>query len=157
MPSLPLFIQDASGAAAWAANTPLDDFWGMLLVLWFYIASLFAGTIDYLATGIHRLSEWIQQPEIQILCLVWFIVFWVVLFIPLLMGFGPAGVLAGSMAAGFQSWMYGGFTPAGGVFAVLTSIGMIGVFQPVPVASASVIASLVTVVVAGVRRDIIGH
>jgi hypothetical protein len=61
------------------------------------------------------------------------------------------------MAAGFQSWMYGGFTPAGGVFAVLTSIGMIGVFQPVPVASASVIASLVTVVVAGVRKDITSH
>ena len=61
------------------------------------------------------------------------------------------------MVAGFQSWMYGGFTPAGGVFAVLTSIGMIGVFQPAPVASASVIASLVTVVVAGVRGDITGH
>jgi hypothetical protein len=121
MPSLQLFIQDASSAAAWAANTPLDDFWGMLLVLWFYIASLFAGAIDYIATEIHQLSEWIQQPgallpdicpivpyrthdstndlEIQILCLVWFIVFWVVLFIPLLMGFGPAGVLAGELLA----------------------------------------------------------
>lgn len=35
--------------------------------------------------------------EIQVLCVVWFIVFWVVLAIPLLMGFGPAGVLAGRL------------------------------------------------------------
>jgi hypothetical protein len=60
--SLQLFIQDASGSAAWAANTPWDDFWSMLITLWYYIPSLFAGAIDYLATGIHRLSEWIQQP-----------------------------------------------------------------------------------------------
>ena len=62
IPSLQLFIQDASGAAAWAANTPGDDFWGMPLVVWFYITSLCAGAIDYLATGIHQLSEWVQQP-----------------------------------------------------------------------------------------------
>ena len=63
----------------------------------------------------------------------------------------------GSMAAGVQSWVYGGFTPAGGVFAVLTSIGMIGVFQPIPIIGASIIASLVTAVVAGVRKDVGGH
>ena len=62
MSSLQLFIQDASGAAAEAANTPGHDFGGMLLVLWFYITSLCAGAVNYLATGIHRLSEWIQQP-----------------------------------------------------------------------------------------------
>jgi hypothetical protein len=119
MPSLQLFIQDASSVATWTMNTPWDDFSGMLLVLWFYITSLFAETVDYLAAGIHQFSEWIQQPgallsdcysllfcrthdptnnlEIQILCLVWFIAFWVVLVIPLLMGFGTAGVIAGGL------------------------------------------------------------
>ena len=33
----------------------------------------------------------------------------------------------GSLAAGFQSFMYGGFTPAGGIFATLTSLAMLGI------------------------------
>ncbi|MBW0493248.1 hypothetical protein O181_032963 [Austropuccinia psidii MF-1] len=37
----------------------------------------------------------------------------------------------GSLAATFQSAMYGGFTPAGGVFANLTSMGMTGTLLPV--------------------------
>ena len=31
-----------------------------------------------------------------------------------------------SLAAAFQSFMYGGFTPAGGIFATLTSMAMLG-------------------------------
>ncbi|MBW0530549.1 hypothetical protein O181_070264 [Austropuccinia psidii MF-1] len=42
------------------------------------------------------------------------------------LGFGAAGIVAGSLAAAFQSAMYGAFTPAAGVFAVLTSLGMTG-------------------------------
>lgn len=38
---------------------------------------------------------------------------------------------SGSIAAAFQSWMYGGFTPAAGVFATLTSLGMLGFANPV--------------------------
>ena len=34
--------------------------------------------------------------------------------------------LLGSLAAGFQSYMYGDFTPAGGIFATLTSMAMLG-------------------------------
>jgi len=63
------------------------------------------------------------------------------LFICLGLGFGPIGViggmllfprifglltLLGSLAAGFQSYMYGDFTPAGGIFATLTSMAMLG-------------------------------
>ena len=32
----------------------------------------------------------------------------------------------GSLAAIFQSFMYGAFTPAGGIFATLTSMAMLG-------------------------------
>jgi hypothetical protein len=59
--------------------------------------------------------------------------------------------ITGSLAAGFQSWMYGAFTPAGGVFAVLTSIGMMGFFAPPLVAVAVVVASVVTGIVAKLR------
>ena len=34
------------------------------------------------------------------------------------------------MAAAFQAYMYGGFTPAAGVFATLTSLGMLGWANP---------------------------
>lgn len=47
--------------------------------------------------------------------------------------------------------MYGAFTPAGGVFAVLTSIGMMGFFAPPLVAGAVVVASVVTGIVALLR------
>jgi hypothetical protein len=50
--------------------------------------------------------------------------------------------------------MYGGFTPAGGAFAVLTSIGMMGILVPFFIVPAAIIASLVTVAV-GMTRDII--
>ncbi|PYI31884.1 hypothetical protein BP00DRAFT_446113 [Aspergillus indologenus CBS 114.80] len=42
-----------------------------------------------------------------------------------ILGFGSLGVVRGSLAAWFQSLMYGGYTPAGGVFAKLTSMGML--------------------------------
>ncbi|KAJ5482865.1 hypothetical protein N7539_006311 [Penicillium diatomitis] len=35
----------------------------------------------------------------------------------------------GSLAAKFQSVMYGAFTPGGGIFATLTSLGMRGILQ----------------------------
>jgi hypothetical protein len=51
------------------------------------------------------------------------------------------------MAAGFQSWMYGAFTPAGGVFATLTSLGMLGLAAPAFVLGAAAVATVVSVVV----------
>ena len=53
----------------------------------------------------------------------------------------------GSLAAAFQSWAYGGFTPAGGAFATLTSMGMLGFLAPLETTAAAVLATGVTVVV----------
>ena len=49
--------------------------------------------------------------------------------------------------AAFQSFMYGGFTPAGGIFATLTSMVMVGTFMPAVVAVAAVFATVVAVIV----------
>ncbi|GAO19821.1 uncharacterized protein UV8b_01816 [Ustilaginoidea virens] len=56
----------------------------------------------------------------------------------LLLGFGPVGIGAGSLAAAFQSYMYGAFTPAGSLFATLTSFGMRGLMVPVAAGCAAV-------------------
>ena len=53
----------------------------------------------------------------------------------------------GTIAAAFQSWAYGGFTPAGGFFATLTSMGMLGILAPIEASAAAVTATLVTVIV----------
>jgi hypothetical protein len=63
------------------------------------------------------------------------------------LGFGPLGVVAGSTAAGFQAWMYGGFTPAAGIFATLTSLGMLGLMMPAAVAFAASFATIVAFLV----------
>ena len=49
-----------------------------------------------------------------------------VALIPITLGFGGAGIVAGSVAAGIQSVI--GNVAAGSVFAVCTSLGMTGVF-----------------------------
>ncbi|ELU37531.1 hypothetical protein AG1IA_08441 [Rhizoctonia solani AG-1 IA] len=96
--------------------------------------------------------------------IVWFVVFWICVLIPLALGFGPVGViggasirsrdpflltwlmvsfrLSGSLAAWFQSVIYGAFTPAGGFFAVMTSVGMMGVACPPVAVPSMIIASL---------------
>lgn len=43
--------------------------------------------------------------------------------------------------------MYGGFTPAGGIFATLTSMAMLGTLTPPGVLVASILATGVAVVV----------
>ncbi|KAI9730288.1 MAG: hypothetical protein M1818_008191 [Claussenomyces sp. TS43310] len=40
-------------------------------------------------------------------------------------GFGSLGVVAGSIAASIQATQYGGFIPAGGVFALLQYLGAV--------------------------------
>ena len=46
--------------------------------------------------------------------------------IPMIMGFGTAGIVGGSIAAGIQAMI--GNVAAGSLFAVCTSLGMTGVF-----------------------------
>ncbi|KAK0746916.1 hypothetical protein B0T18DRAFT_163200 [Schizothecium vesticola] len=79
--------------------------------------------------------------------LAWIVTFWVIIFICLGVGFGPKGIIGGSLAAAFQSYMYGGFTPAGGIFATLTSMAMLGVLIPPLVVVAVVVSCLVAAIV----------
>lgn len=55
--------------------------------------------------------------------------------------------ISGSLAAAFQSFMYGAFTPAGGIFATLTSMGMMGTIMLPVVLVAAVVATCVAVLV----------
>ncbi len=48
-------------------------------------------------------------------------------FIPIALGFGTAGIVAGSIAAATQSSI--GAVAAGSTFATMTSLGMTGVFS----------------------------
>ncbi|KAK3898224.1 hypothetical protein C8A05DRAFT_38196 [Staphylotrichum tortipilum] len=98
-------------------------------------------------------TEWASQPRqfytshVIAAALAWLITFCAVCITILGLGFGPAGVVAGSLAAAFQAFMYGGFTPAGGIFATLTSMGMLGALMPAALVLAMVLATGVAVVV----------
>ncbi|CAE6335854.1 unnamed protein product [Rhizoctonia solani] len=87
-------------------------------------------------------SQFLLRPEVRNALIVWFIVFWVCALIPLASGFGSKGVIAGSIAAWFQSVVYGAFTPAGGFFAIMTSVGMLGIAHPHIFVPSTIIASL---------------
>lgn len=43
--------------------------------------------------------------------------------------------------------MYGGFTPAGGIFAILASMAMLGTFMPAAAILASIVATGLAVIV----------
>ncbi|KAG6017133.1 hypothetical protein E4U54_008247 [Claviceps lovelessii] len=90
----------------------------------------------------HRTSK-----EVLAVILAWAVTFTAVCTLILCLGFGPVGIGAGTLAAAFQSYMYGGFTPAGGIFATLTSIGMLGMLMPAAALLAAMIATGVAVAV----------
>lgn len=90
-------------------------------------------------------------PGVQKLILAYIASFSVVFVFLMLLGFGPLGVGAGSLAAAFQSVVYGGFVPAGGLFASLTSMGMLGTLAPLFLGVAALVATAVTVMVWGFR------
>lgn len=50
----------------------------------------------------------------------------------------------GTLAAAFQSAFYGAFVPAGGLFATLTSMGMLGTLTPLFLGLAAVAAAVFT-------------
>ena len=105
----------------------------------------------------------------------WWITFAVVLILLSFVGFNAPGIGAGmssqllraiaplvlfclsietdnnkdiaTLAAAFQSWAYGGFTPAGGIFATLTSMGMLRTLMPVQVLCSAVLATVVGLIV----------
>ncbi|KAK4444762.1 hypothetical protein QBC34DRAFT_451759 [Podospora aff. communis PSN243] len=103
--------------------------------------------VHWFASLWQTVLEWASQPHIRAALLAWIITFAIIVIIILGLGFGPAGIFAGSLAAIFQSVMYGGFTPAGGVFALLTSVGMLGLLVPWVLVIAVVIATAVAGIV----------
>jgi hypothetical protein len=52
----------------------------------------------------------------------------------------------GSLAAAFQGWGYGAFTPAGGIFATLTSLGTVGFLAPAVALFGASVATVTTFV-----------
>ncbi|KAH8829452.1 hypothetical protein DL96DRAFT_1054295 [Flagelloscypha sp. PMI_526] len=101
--------------------------------------------------------QWLTLPNTVLVLTIWFVVFWMIILVPMAHGFGPGGVVACSLAAAFQSWMYSVFTPAGGFFAVLASIGMMGFKFPPLVLQAVILATLATVLVGWARGIDIVH
>ncbi|KAF3760208.1 hypothetical protein M406DRAFT_358542 [Cryphonectria parasitica EP155] len=92
-------------------------------------------------------TAWLSQPHILAVVIAWAVTFTLTCTIIMCLGFGPVGIIAGSAAAAFQSFMYGGFTPAGGLFATLTSMAMVGTLMPWLAAIASVLATFVSAMV----------
>ncbi|KAB8078122.1 hypothetical protein BDV29DRAFT_166927 [Aspergillus leporis] len=93
------------------------------------------------------ISQWLSRPDVIAPITAWWITFTIVMTIIMTLGFGPSGIVAGSLAAAFQSFMYGGFTPAGGIFATLTSMAMLGTFMFPAFILASIFATGVSVLV----------
>ncbi|CAE6509428.1 unnamed protein product [Rhizoctonia solani] len=139
-----------------AESNALSAIWAWILGMFASIGAFFTSSWQSIGAGEvtkehvwewfvkswQGLSEFLLQPDVRNALIVWFIVFWICLFIPLVLGFGPVGVIGGSLAAWFQSAVYGAFTPAGGLFAVMTSVGMLGVACPPVVIPSAIIASL---------------
>ncbi|KAK1451086.1 hypothetical protein CCUS01_11264, partial [Colletotrichum cuscutae] len=114
-------------------------------------------------TGIQRKSRFMIQAVLGRTCglavpgtdhrgsnySIWTTVYTVVSIAILASGLSPDGVGAGTLAAAFQSCMYGAFTPAGGLFASLTSMAMLGTLMPWAAVTSGVLATLVAGIVWG--------
>ncbi|KAJ2969468.1 hypothetical protein NQ176_g8649 [Zarea fungicola] len=98
---------------------------------------------------------WLSQPHILAIIIAWAATFTIICILILCLGFGPVGVGAVTLAAAFQSYMYGAFTPAGGVFATLTSMAMLGTLMPAAALFAFFVASGVAVISCCMARDAI--
>ena len=106
-----------------------------------------------------------MNTDILAIIMAWWITFTLVVTVVLSLGFGPVGVgygnylalpeiiigltgfALGTLAAGFQSWAYGGFTPPAGLFATLTSLAMTSALGPPVALAAATVATLVAGVV----------
>ncbi|OOQ91134.1 hypothetical protein PEBR_01075 [Penicillium brasilianum] len=112
--------------------------------LFSFVSVFFTETLPEWLT---KIWEWLLRPDVLAIITAWWITFTVVMILVFCVGFGSVGIAAGSAAAAFQSWMYGGFTPAGGLFATLTSTAMVGLLIPSSVIPASIVATIVAVIV----------
>lgn len=90
-------------------------------------SDLSSGMAFHLQGGSGSVERWIWASGYYLRCDIQHLF---VSLLPITKTESITGVI-GSLAAGFQSFMYGGFTPAGGIFAILTSLGMRGILQQV--------------------------
>ncbi|GAP86791.1 putative transmembrane protein [Rosellinia necatrix] len=104
------------------------------------------GMREWFGSAAQSIQDWLSQPHVFAIVITWAVTFTLICSLVLCLGFGPVGVGAGTLAAAFQSAMYGGFTPAGGIFATLTSMAMLGTLMPV----AAIIAALIATMAAGI-------
>ncbi|KAF8761381.1 Interferon-induced 6-16 family [Rhizoctonia solani] len=112
----------------------LSAAWAWLLGVFASIGAFFATSWQYVgASEVSKehiwewftaswqsLSEFLLRPDARNAIIVWFVVFWICVLIPLALGFGPVGVIGGSLAAWFQS-VFMELSLRGGFFAVMTS------------------------------------
>ncbi|CAE6509451.1 unnamed protein product [Rhizoctonia solani] len=78
--------------------------------------------------GWHNFCQWINRPHIRRrLMIAAAVAAGIAVLVPLTIataGFGPAGIVAGSAAAAWQSAAYGGFVASGSTLATLQWLGM---------------------------------
>ncbi|CAF9932112.1 hypothetical protein IMSHALPRED_008800 [Imshaugia aleurites] len=99
--------------------------------------------ITGLMTNAKKLLEFLKQPKVRAVLLAAGVSFTAVFLFVAGLGFNLAGIGAGSLAAAFQS----AFPPAaGGLFATLQSMGMLGTLLPVQIGVGGVSAAVVAVV-----------
>ncbi|KAB5593742.1 hypothetical protein CTheo_2822 [Ceratobasidium theobromae] len=86
-----------------------------------------------------------MTPRAASLTRAWLMTFCVSLYVPMMFfRRGPRGAMKGGIAAFVQSTLYGGFTPAGSIFATMTTVATLGRESPIAIASAAAIASATT-------------
>ncbi|RYP80245.1 hypothetical protein DL769_002547 [Monosporascus sp. CRB-8-3] len=107
------------------------------------VASFLSSIKDFLSPAWESFRAYLSLPHVYWAVITFAITFTLLVTLGLGLGFGPREIVVGSLAAAFQSSMYGGFTPAGGLFATLTSLGMLGYFAPAMTVTAAVIAFFV--------------
>ncbi|CAE6509445.1 unnamed protein product [Rhizoctonia solani] len=119
--------------------------------------------------GWNSFHSWVSQPHIQRrLWIAAGVGAVVAILVPLTiatLGFGPAGVAAGSAAAAWQAAVYGGLVPAGSIFAILQYLGMTaggihlglaaGGAAAVGVVAAPAARDMVSSVMTSIRRQVL--
>ncbi|KAL9133306.1 MAG: hypothetical protein Q9175_005518 [Cornicularia normoerica] len=100
-----------------------------------------------LMTNAKKLLEFLKKPNVRAVLLSAGISFTAVFLFLASFGFNLVGIGGGTLAAAFQSAFFGGFTPAGGLFATLQSMGMLGTLLPVQVGVAGVSAAVISAIV----------
>ncbi|KAF4507693.1 hypothetical protein G6O67_004165 [Ophiocordyceps sinensis] len=102
--------------------------------------------LGWLSKASSLVLDYISQLLWKII-LAWTVTFTAISTLIMCLGFGPIGIGIGTLAASFQSFMYGGFTPAGGIFATLTSMAMRGCLMPAVAILAALPATVVALII----------